>query len=251
MSTTSHSTGHRAAASVTLFAGHYGSGKTNVAINYARRLRRAGDEVVVADLDIVNPYFRTKDSAEELAREGIGLVVSGYANTNVDFPALPKEIYALVAPQEAGGRASRVVIDVGGDDRGALALGRYVDDIRAGGDYEMLAVLNASRPLTRTPQDAVEVLREIEAACRLPFTGLVNNTNLGQRTMPEDVLASLPYADPVAGATGLPIRFTCAAAPVAAALEGRVENLFPLDIQRLYYMIRGGCRFDGREGDLV
>ena len=221
---------------ITLFAGHYGSGKTNVAINYARWLRRAGEEVAVADLDIVNPYFRTKDSAKELADEGIRLVVSDYANTNVDFPALPKEIYSLVAPPEAGGRSIRVVIDVGGDDRGALALGRYVDDIRAGGDYEMLAVLNANRPLTRTPQDAVEVLREIESACRLPFTGLVNNTNLGLRTTPEDVLESFPYAEAVAAATGLPIRFTCAAAPVAAALEGKVENLFPLDIQRLYYM---------------
>ena len=226
-----------AAAVITLFAGHYGSGKTNVALNYARRLRRAGGEVVVADLDIVNPYFRTKDSAAALASEGIRLVVSDYANSNVDFPALPKEIYALVAPAEAGGRAARVVIDVGGDDRGALALGRYVDDIRSGGDYEMLAVINANRPLTRTPQDALEVLREIEAACRLPFTGLVNNTNLGLRTTPEDVIESLPYADAVSAATGLPVRFTCAAAPVAAELEGKVENLFPLDIQRLYYMV--------------
>ena len=200
------------AVAITLFAGHYGSGKTNVALNYARRLRRGGDDVVVADLDIVNPYFRTKDSAAALADEGIGLVVSDYANSNVDFPALPKEIYAL-------------------------ALGRYVGDIRAGGDYEMLAVLNASRPLTRTQQDAVEVLREIEAACRLPFTGLVNNTNLGPQTTPDVVLASLPYADAVSAATGLPIRFTSVAAPLAAALEGKVENLLPLDLQHLYYMM--------------
>ena len=227
------------AARITLFAGHYGSGKTNIALNYARRLRRAGDDVVVADLDIVNPYFRTKDAAPALARDGIRLVVSDYANSNVDFPAMPKEVYALVAPPDGGGgaRPARVVIDVGGDDRGALALGRYVDDIRSGGDYEMLAVVNASRPLTRTPEEVVEVLREIEGACRLPFTGIVNNTNLGPRTTPEDVLASLPYADAIASATGLPVRFTCAAAPLAAALEGRVENLFALDILRLCYMV--------------
>ena len=224
-------------ARITLFAGHYGSGKTNIALNYARCLRRAGDDVVVADLDIVNPYFRTKDAAPALARDGIRLVVSDYANSNVDFPAMPKEVYALVAPPEGGGRQTRVVIDVGGDDRGALALGRYVDDIRSGGDYEMLAVVNASRPLTRSPAEAVEVLREIEAACRLPFTGIVNNTNLGPRTTPEDVLASLPYADAVAAATGLPVRFTCAGAPIAAALVGKVDNLFALDIQRLYYMV--------------
>ena len=223
-------------ARITLFAGHYGSGKTNIAINYARMLRRAGDEVVVADLDIVNPYFRTKDAAADLEREGIRLVVSDYANSNVDFPAMPKEVYALVSPPGSGGRAGRVVIDVGGDDRGALALGRYVDDIRAGGDYEMLAVVNASRPLTRTPQDAVEVLREIEAACALPFTGIVNNTNLGLKTTAEDVLASLPYAAEVAEAMGLPIRFTCAERKVAERLEGKVENLLAIDIQHLYYM---------------
>ena len=217
---------------ITLFAGHYGSGKTNIALNYAKWLKRGGAEVCVADLDIVNPYFRTKDSARELEAEGIGLVVSDYANSNVDFPALPKEIYALVA-----GRDARIVMDIGGDDRGALALGRYVPDIRAENDYEMLAVVNAARPLTRTAADAVGVLREIEAACSLPFTGIVNNTNLGPDTRAEDVLASLPYADGIAAAMGLPVKFTCAVAPVAAALEGRVLDLFPLEIQKLYYQL--------------
>ena len=223
-------------ARITLFAGHYGSGKTNIALNYARMLRRSGDEVAVADLDIVNPYFRTKDAAADLEREGIRLVVSDYANSNVDFPARPKEAYSLVAPPPDGERGVRVVIDVGGDDRGALALGRYVDDIRAGGDYEMLAVVNASRPLTQTPQDTAEVLREIEAACSLPFTGIVNNTNLGQRTTAEVVLASLPYANEVSRIMGVPVRFTCAASPLAAELAGKVESLFAMDIQRLYYM---------------
>ena len=177
---------------ITLFAGHYGSGKTNVALNFARMLKRAGGRVVVADLDIVNPYFRTKDSTAQLAAEGIELVVSDYANSNVDFPALPKEIYAVVAPDEdaAGASRMRAVIDVGGDDCGALAPGRHARDIRARGDYAMLGVINASRPLTRTPADTVAVLREIEVAGQLPFTGLVNNTNLGPDTTVEDVLAS-------------------------------------------------------------
>jgi len=221
---------------ITLFAGHYGSGKTNIALNYARWLKRhSPGPVAVADLDIVNPYFRTKDSAADLAAEGIGLVVSGFANSNVDFPALPKETYALVADRE-----TRLVVDVGGDDRGALALGRYVDDIRAGGDYEMLAVVNASRPLTRTPADAVEALREIEAACGLPFTGIVNNTNLGQETTAQDVAASLPYADGIAALTRLPVRFTCCAAPLASDLAPLLppdRALFPLEIQRLYYQL--------------
>ena len=221
---------------ITLFAGHYGSGKTNIALHYARWLRRRAEgPVAVADLDIVNPYFRTKDSAAELAAEGIGLVVSDFANSNVDFPALPRETYALVAD-----RSTRVVVDVGGDDRGALALGRYVDDIRAEGDYDMLAVVNASRPLTRTPQDAVEVLREIEAACGLPFTGIVNNTNLGQATTAEVVADSLPFADETAALMGLPVRFTCCAAPLADALAPLLPPecaIFPLEIQKLYYQL--------------
>ena len=217
---------------ITLFAGHYGSGKTNVALAYARQLRRLGERVAIADLDIVNPYFRTKDSAADLAAEGIELVVSDFANSNVDFPALPKEIYALVAERDR-----KLVMDVGGDDRGALALGRYVPDIVADGDYEMLAVVNASRPLTRTPAEAVEVLREIEAACGLPFTGIVNNTNLGPLTTAETVLGSKAYAEAIAATMGVPVRFTCASAQLAPELRGKVGELLELELQRLYYQL--------------
>ena len=217
---------------ITIFAGHYGSGKTNIALNWARHLKRQGAAVSVADLDIVNPYFRTKDSAAELAAEGIGLVVSEFANSNVDFPAMPKEIYALVAERD-----EKVVMDVGGDDRGALALGRYVPDIRAENDYEMLAVINASRPLTQTAADTVEVLREVEAACQLPFTGLVNNTNLGRETRVEDVLRSVDYAKETDALMGLPIFMTCVDERLAAALSPRIENLFPIKIQKLYYQL--------------
>ena len=218
---------------VTLFAGHYGSGKTNVALNYARRLKRNGHAVAIGDLDIVNPYFRTKDSHEALSREGIRLVVSDFANSNVDFPALPKEIYGLFA-----GRGEKVVVDVGGDDRGALALGRYVPDIREENDYAMLAVVNASRPLTVTPSDTVDVLREIEAACALPFSGVVNNTNLGPQTTAETVLGSLGYAQAVAEALGVPVAMTAVRADLAPSLEGRIPDLFPLQIQELYYQLR-------------
>ena len=226
---------------ITLFAGHYGSGKTNIALNYARMLKRAGEKVAIADLDIVNPYFRTKDSAADLQAEGIDLIVSDFANSNVDFPALPKEIYALTAPSETGAECrtprAKVIIDVGGDDRGALALGRYVPDIRAEGDYEMLAVVNASRPLTQTAADTVEVLREIESACALPFTGIVNNTNLGQQTTAETVLNSCAYADEIAALMKLPVRFTCAPAAIVAELKGKIENFLPLEIQKLYYQL--------------
>lgn len=217
---------------ITLFAGHYGSGKTNIALNYARSLKRAGEKVAIADLDIVNPYFRTKDSAANLRAEGIELIVSDFANSNVDFPALPKEIYALMAERD-----HKIVMDIGGDDRGALALGRYVADIKAENDYEMLAVINAARPLTQTVRDTVEVLREIEAASQLPFTGLVNNTNVGPATTEKTILDSQPYANEIARQMGIPVRFTCAMSSLSSALKEKIENIFPIEIQKLYYQL--------------
>ncbi len=220
---------------LTLFAGHYGSGKTNIALNYALWLRGQGLPVTVADLDIVNPYFRTKDGEVQLREAGIRLISSEYANSNVDLPALPGEAYSLVDDKSVCG-----VIDVGGDDRGALALGRYVPAIREEGDYEMLFVLNRARPLTRTAEDALEVFYEIEAACALPFTAIVNNTNLGPLTRPEDVIAGARFAEEVGARTGLPVKMNCAMRRFEAELQDTVSNFFPIDIMQLYYMEKEG-----------
>ena len=218
---------------ITLFAGHYGSGKTNIALNYARWLRRQGKPVTIADLDIVNPYFRTKDSEGALKEEGIGLIVSEFANSNVDLPSMPKEAYNLVNDPSV-----YAVLDIGGDDRGALALGRYVPAIRQEGDYEMLFVVNRSRPLTRTVADTLEVMGAIEEAAGLPFTAIVNNTNLGLQTTAEDVLASRAYAEALSRVTSLPVKMTCAAEKLIPELTGKIPDLFPLSIQKLSYMIQ-------------
>ncbi len=220
---------------LTLFAGHYGSGKTNLALNWARWLKDRGERVTVADLDIVNPYFRTKDAAEELAAAGIGLISSEYANSNVDLPAMPKEIYGLVAARDVCG-----VLDIGGDDRGALALGRYAASIREEDDYEMLLVVNFARPLTRTAEDALTVLREIEEAGGLPFTAIVNNTNLGGATTAEDVLGSVPLVRELSERTGLPVKLTGVERRLLPALSGKVDDLFPIKILELYYMEKEG-----------
>ena len=216
---------------MTLFAGHYGSGKTNIAVSYALWLKEQSEkDVCIVDLDIVNPYFRTKDSLKELTEAGIELIASPYANSNVDLPALPQEIYGAV-----NRRDRLTVLDIGGDDRGALALGRYTPAILEENDYEMLLVINCYRPLTRTPQETLEVLREIEAAGGIPFTALVNNSNLGDQTTAEDVLASLDYAKETARLTGLPIKMTTVHNRLYPLLQGRIDDLLPMELQAKYY----------------
>ena len=188
---------------MTLFAGHYGSGKTNIAVNYALYLKSLGENVVIADLDIVNPYFRTRDSLEELNNAGIKLISSACANSNVDLPALPQDVYSLLDKRE-----EKAIMDIGGDDRGAYALGRYADSIKDENDYEMLFVLNTFRPLTRDVESALEVMYEIENACKLKFTAVVNNSNLGAESTDDDIISTSPLAKEVAKRAGIPMIYT-------------------------------------------
>lgn len=215
---------------VTLFAGHYGSGKTNIAVSYALLLAREGKKTAIADLDIVNPYFRTKDSASELEAAGVDLISPQFANTNVDLPALPAEAYRLVED-----KSIFAVMDVGGDDRGAYALGRYAPFILEEEDYCMAFVANPCRPLTRTPEEALEVMREIETAGGVPFTAIVNNANLAHETTPETVLAAIPYMERLSKLSGLPIWLTSAEETVAAGLAGKIPHLLPMKLQAKYF----------------
>ena len=215
---------------ITLFAGHYGSGKTNIAVNYALLLAREGRKTAIADLDIVNPYFRTKDSYAELSEAGIDLISPQFANSNVDLPALPAEAYRLVQDKELF-----AVMDIGGDDRGAYALGRYTPFILEENDYRMAFVANPYRPLTRTPEEALEVMREIESAGGLPFTAIVNNANLAHETTPETVLAAVPYMEKLSELSGLPVWLTSVEERVAAELEGKVPGLLSMRLQKKYF----------------
>ncbi len=215
---------------ITLFVGHYGSGKTNLAVNYATHLHRQGKAVVLADMDIVNPYFRSKDSEAELAALGIRTLSSPYANTNLDAPAMPASFYGIFEHRDA-----YAVLDVGGDDRGAVALGRYVPMIREENDYEMIFVANAHRALTPTPEDALEVLREIESACKLPVTAIANNSHLGEFTDADTVLASQEYVQRLCELSGLPLVMTAYEQRLDGALCDKVPCPFPITLQKKYY----------------
>ncbi len=210
---------------LTILCGHYGSGKTNVAVNLAYALKQRHERVTIADLDIVNPYFRTKDSSGDFAARGIDLICSEYANSNVDIPALPPEMYAITDDT-----TRTVVLDIGGDDRGALALGRLAPQIKAEGNYAMLMVINRYRPLTPDAPSTEEVMREIETACGIPFTGLINNSNLGAETTAQDVRESMAYAREVEALTGIPLVLTTAREDLCAELSD-IPDLFPLELQ--------------------
>ena len=217
---------------LTLFAGHYGSGKTNIAVNYALLLAKEQKKVCIADLDIVNPYFRTKDSAKVLEAAGVELISPKFANSNVDLPALPAESYRLVRDKSIYG-----IMDIGGDDRGAYALGRFVPDIVAEGDYRMVFVANCCRPLTRTPEDALEIMREIEAACGLRFTCIVNNSNLGEMTDPQVLTDSLPFVEKLCELSGLPLWMHTVEEKIKNQLPEMTAPVLGMTLQEKYFAV--------------
>ena len=211
---------------ITILCGHYGTGKTNVAVNLALAMAKTSEKVTVADLDIVNPYFRTLDSAAAFDEVGIRLICSRFANSNVDIPSLPPDLYAITDD-----KSHRVVIDVGGDDSGAMVLGRLAPAITAEDSYAMYLVVNRYRPMTPDVPSTIEVLREIEAASKLRFSGIVNNSNIGAETTAQDVLDSMAYANALAQAADLPLIATTVDERLYAELEGQIPDLFPLQLQ--------------------
>ncbi len=186
-----------------MITGHYGSGKTSLAVDLAVHFADMGERVCVIDMDIVNPYYRTADFSELFEKFGIKLVSPQYANTNLDIPALCFDMDALIDSYD------RIIADVGGDDAGAIALGQYSAVLRKRG-YDMIYVVNKYRLLTSTPEEALELLGDIELVSGLKATGIVNCSNLGAETTADIVLDSIPYAEECARITGLPLLFTSA-----------------------------------------
>jgi len=212
---------------LTILCGHYGSGKTNIAVNMAFDLASQRDNIAIADLDIVNPYFRSKDSEQEFRDKNIRLICSDFASSNVDLPSMPADLYAIIDDKSLS-----VIMDIGGDDRGAYALGRLRPAILEENDYEMLMVVNKFRPLTPDAPSTIEVMREIEAACGIPFTGIINNSNLAGETTAEDVLGSISYAEEVSKLSGLPVVLTTVEESLYDELKDEISPLFSLKLQK-------------------
>lgn len=188
---------------ITIITGHYGSGKTNLAVNLAMQAHREGRSVAVVDLDIVNPYFRTADFKGLFEENNIKLIAPDFANSNLDIPSIQFDLEQIAKSEDC------LIIDVGGDDAGAVALGRYADALSAyGDDVDMFYVINQRRYLTATPDETVSLMYEIENASRMKHTAIVNNTNLGKETTLEIIEDSEEFASEISVKTGLPIVFT-------------------------------------------
>lgn len=210
---------------INIFTGHFGSGKTEIAINFAFYLKKYYNKVAIVDLDIVNPYFRTKDAEKILQEKGIKVIAPLFANTNLDIPALPGEITAVFHDKEY-----MVVFDVGGDDDGATALGRYYRYFSSE-PYEMYFVVNTKRPLTNNGGDIGNMLRAVEQSSRLKVTGLINNTNLSYASGIEDLLEGQKVIESISKEMEIPIRYITGTSGLLSHLpEGLKEKAFPINI---------------------
>lgn len=186
---------------INVFAGHFGSGKTEVAVNFALYLARKGKKTAIVDLDIVNPFFRTKDAQDALEQEGIKVISSLYANTNVDVPAVSPGVYSIFED-----RSYHVVLDIGGDDLGAKAISRFREELLEE-EFALFFVVNPLRPFTDTAEKMSQMLEEVEHSARVRFTGIVNNTNLMQLTTKDDLLTGRAMVETFASNSQIPIAF--------------------------------------------
>ena len=207
---------------INLFLGHYGTGKTNIALNFALMIK---NNVIVYDLDIVNPYFRTLDGKDILEENNIELIASDYANTNVDCPAMNPECYRMIREKD-----KFAVVDVGGDDRGAYALGRFRNEILKENDYDMFLIINKYRYETRTPEETLEIMKEIEEVAGIKFTAIINNSNLGKETTRQTILDSLEYAKEVSKLTGLEVKYTSVRSDLVKEVSDVIDNIIPLNL---------------------
>ena len=211
---------------IIVVTGHFGSGKTNFSTALALQLAAKGEKVTVVDFDLVNPYFRTKDSQKDFEDRGIRLICSDFASSNVDLPSMPADLYSITDD-----RSLSVILDIGGDDRGAYALGRLRDAILEENEYDMYMVVNRYRPLTPDAESTLEVMGEIEAACGIPFTGIINNSNIARETTAADVLSTVDYAEEVGRLSGLPVVCTTVEERLFDELKDKISPLFSLQLQ--------------------
>ncbi len=210
---------------ISIVTGHYGTGKTEFAVNLALAMAQEGDQVMIADLDIVNPYFRSRERRALLEEAGVRLISSSQACSDADVPALPAELLTILE-----NRGIRGVLDIGGDPVGARVLARFQPKI-VQEDYQLIYVLNANRPEVRSAETAITYLRGIEATTGLTCTGIVNNTHLCGETTEEEIRKGAALAEQVSKETGIPVLCHVAEERFVSALSDLPETVFPITIK--------------------
>lgn len=211
---------------IRIITGHYGSGKSEFSVNYAMRLAEMGKKVAIADLDIVNMYFRSREKTMEMEAKGIRVIGSQIDSPAIEVPSVSAEVYAPLQDESYD-----VVLDVGGNPIGARTLGRYVDYFKED-NYDMLFVINANRPETQTVDQVLEFIRKIEAVSRAKVTGLINNTHMLRSTEVEDVLRGQKLALEVQERTGIKLKYISLKKDLVPSLPDNLEGeIFPIDIQ--------------------
>ena len=210
---------------ISIVTGHYGTGKTEFAVNLALELAKSHNNVMIADLDIVNPYFRSRERKKEFDAVGVKLISSSQEAAHADIPALPAELFAIFQNRDIRG-----ILDIGGDPVGARVLARFQPQI-VREDYELLFVVNANRPEVRTADSAIEYLRKIEDITGLKCSGLVNNTHLCGETTEAEVRNGAALAADISQKTGIPVRCHVAVERLSGELADLNEPLFPISIK--------------------
>jgi len=199
---------------IVIIVGAYGSGKTEVAINLALAMKRRGTDVRLADLDLVNPYFRSREARHTLRNRGIDVVLPAEQYMHADLPILTPEVSGMLKKP-----TGLTLLDVGGDDVGATVLAALADFLE-GKAPEVLQVINPNRPHTDTVGGCLKKCREIEKSAKLSITGIVGNANLMEATQVQDILDGYDFAGRVAEAAKIPLRFIT----IPAALLTRIDK---------------------------
>ncbi len=208
-----------------IFCGHYGSGKTEVSLNYAINLAKEGKKVTIVDMDIVNPYFRTADARKMLNEYGIEMIASEFANSNLDIPTIPQEAKKVFFDTDRV-----IVFDVGGDDDGAFALGQFNSFFQKE-EYKMTLVVNTKRPLTGEMAELFDMAKRIEFASRLKFTDIANNTNIGKLTDSKTLMSDYSQIVSLSEKLGIPITMQCGLDVALSELgEEFKKDRFPMQI---------------------
>lgn len=210
---------------IRIIIGHYGSGKTEFAVNYAIKLANLGKKVTLVDLDVVNLYFRSREKAEILEKLGIRVIGSSIKGSALDLPSIPGEVLSPLQDT-----TYECILDVGGDPAGARALVRY-NSYFTEGNYDMFFVLNANRPETQRVEKAIEYMVKIEEVTGVKITGIVNNTHLLKSTTASDIISGNKLALEVSNKTGIPLKYNVALEDLASSIENLKGEIFPI---RLY-----------------